>query len=253
MNRRQFIAALMALSVTVNGMSLQGAFASSGYKFYGTVQSLPAGLIGTWIVDGRTVNVTSWTRIKQKRGVAAVGAYVEVEGNLLPSGAVDAYEIEVKSGSGGGAPIAPQVKFYGTVQSLPAGLIGTWTVDGRTVNVTPGTRIKQKRGPAAVGAYVEVKGTQQPSGAVDAYEIEVKSGSGGGGAPVGSQVKFYGTVQSLPAGLIGTWMVDGRTVNVTPGTQIKQKRGPAAVGAFVEVKGVMQTDGSVNAFKIEVK
>ncbi|GIV84967.1 MAG: hypothetical protein KatS3mg052_1974 [Candidatus Roseilinea sp.] len=141
-------------------------------------------------------------------------------------------------------------KFYGTVQSLPAGLYGAWVVDGRTVNVGPGTAIKQKYGPIGVGSYVEVKGWLQPDGSVNATKIDVKRGNGGG---PGYYTKFYGVVQSLPAGLYGAWVVNGRTVNVGPGTVIRQKYGPIGVGSIVEVKGYQQPDGSVNATKIEGK
>lgn len=67
--------------------------------------------------------------------------------------------------------------------------------------------------------------------------------------------KFYGTIESLPntPGWIGDWVVSGRTVHVTSATRIEQKKGPVAVGAYVEVKGTQQADGSVNATKIEVK
>ncbi len=66
-------------------------------------------------------------------------------------------------------------KFYGTVESLPAnGLTGDWRVSGRTVHVTAATRIEQKHGPVAVGAYVEVKGSQQADSSVNATQIEVK-------------------------------------------------------------------------------
>ncbi len=143
-------------------------------------------------------------------------------------------------------------KFYGTVQSMPAGLYGTWVVDGRTVNVTPATRIKQKYGPITVGSYVEVKGWLQASGAVDATKVESKRSAGGNPDP-GGYVKFYGFVQGMPAGLYGAWIVDGRVVNVSPSTVIKQKYGPIGVGSRVEVKGYQQADGSVNATQVEGK
>lgn len=66
-----------------------------GSKMYGTVQSLPEGLIGTWQVNGKEVEVTKETAIKQKHGKAEVGAYVEVEGNYSGKTLV-AHEIEVK-------------------------------------------------------------------------------------------------------------------------------------------------------------
>jgi len=141
-------------------------------------------------------------------------------------------------------------KFYGTIESLPAtGLIGDWVVSGQTVHVTAATRIEQEHGPAVVGAYVEVKGWLQADSSVNATKIEVKQGTGG------SYTKFYGTVESLPntPGWIGDWVVSGRTVHVTAATRIEQKKGPVRVGAYVEVKGLQQADGSVNASKIEVK
>jgi ligand-binding SRPBCC domain-containing protein len=222
------------------------------YKFYGTIESLPAtGLIGDWVVSGRTVHVTAATRIEQEHGPAVVGTYVEVKGWQQADGSVNATKIEVKQSPGGGG--GGYVKFYGTIESLPntPGWIGDWVVSGRTVHVTAATLIKQKKGPVAVGAYIEVEGTQQADGSVNATKIEVKQGTGGGG----SYVKFYGTIESLPntPGWIGDWVVSGRTVHVTAATLIKQKKGPVRVGAYVEVKGLQQADGSVNASKIEVK
>jgi len=245
---------VLVLSLLVGLFPATAAFADNddgNYKFYGTVESLPAGgLFGDWTVSGRTVHVNAATRIEQKYGPVAVGAYVEVKGWLQADSSVSATKVEVKRSTGGS--YGSYVKFYGTVQSLPAaGLIGDWVVSGRTVHVTAATFIKQKYGPVVVGAYVEVKGTQQADSSVSATEVEVKRSTGGS---YGSYVKFYGTVESLPAaGLIGDWVVSGRTVHVTAATFIKQKYGPVAVGAYVEVKGTQQADSSVSASQIEVK
>jgi hypothetical protein len=242
---------LLALLVSLFPAGTVFADDDGGYEFRGTIESLPAtGLVGDWVVSGRTVHVTAATRIEQEHGPAVVGAYVEVKGWLQGDGSVNASKIEVKQSPGGGG--GGRVKFYGTVESLPAsGLIGDWRVSGRTVHVTAATRIEQKKGPAAVGAYVEVEGTQQADSSVNASKIEVKQSPGGGGG----QVKFSGTVESLPntPGWIGDWRVSGRTVHVTAATRIEQRRGQVAVGAYVEVKGTQQADGSVNASKIEVK
>ena len=52
-----------------------------------------------------------------------------------------------------------QQKFYGVVQTMPEqGYVGVWNIDGREVNVTKDTKIKEKHGKLAVGAYVEVEG-----------------------------------------------------------------------------------------------
>jgi len=64
-------------------------------KIYGTVEKLPQGEVGTWVVNGREIVVTKDTRIKEKHGKAEAGAYVEVEGNAAGN-TFTAYEIEVK-------------------------------------------------------------------------------------------------------------------------------------------------------------
>ena len=64
--------------------------------------------------------------------------------------------------------------------------------------------------------------------------------------------KFKGTVQELPAGYIGDWVIDGRIVQVTPNTKIEFENGPAQVGSFVEVKG-FRSEGRFIATKIETK
>lgn len=63
-----------------------------------------------------------------------------------------------------------------------------------------------------------------------------------------------GVVEALPSdGLIGTWQVSGRTVQVTEATAIDQEMGSIAVGAPVEVEGAAQPDGSILASEIEVE
>ena len=65
--------------------------------------------------------------------------------------------------------------------------------------------------------------------------------------------KFKGTVQQLPfQSYIGDWVIDGRIVQVTPGTKLEFDGGPAQVGSFVEVKGIT-FQGQFIATKIETK
>ncbi len=226
-------------------------------QFYGTVDSMPAnGLSGEWSVGGRTVHVDAATRIEQEHGPVAVGAYVEVKGWLEADNSVSAVKIEVKEsqsgGSGGGGIVGTYTKFYGTVESYPDRLVGLWTVSGQPVEVTPTTWIDQEHGTVTQGAYVEVEGWVQIGGTVTATKIEVKDSPGNYGD--GSHTKFYGTVEQLPIdGLVGTWIVSGRIVTTTINTWIDQEHGTAMVGAYVEVEGIPQTDGSIIATKIEVK
>lgn len=222
-------------------------------EFTGTIESLPSttGRIGEWAVSGRKVNVTAATRIKQDKGAIAVGVLVQVKGNLNSSGSVDATDIETKSGPSnpGGGRVS---EFYGTIETLPGttGQIGAWTVSGRKVNVTASTVIENASQGIAVGKRVEVKGAVQADGSINASKIEIKGGSGSPSSGI-----LYGKIEVLPSAttLIGDWTIAAKTVHVTAATVIERKYGTIEVGAFVEVYGTAQADGSINASKIEVK
>lgn len=55
------------------------------------------------------------------------------------------------------------------------------------------------------------------------------------------EYKFNGVIRKLPeSGASGTWIVDQRLVLVTPLTAIKDDKGKIAVGAAVEVKGLLK-------------
>lgn len=220
-------------------------------KFTGVVESLPntTGFIGDWTVSGRTVHVSVAARIEQENGAAAVGATVKVEGLTRADNSVDAREINVK--------VAAQnddgLKFKGTIESLAGtpGFTGDWRVGGRTIHVSSSTRIETEDGPVAIGAFVEIEGTPRADGSMDASKIEVKSNVNGGDG----RDELKGAIESLPGtpGFIGDWRVNGRTVHVTAATIIDQEHAPVAVGASVEIKGTIRSDGSIDAAKIETK
>lgn len=140
------------------------------------------------------------------------------------------------------------ITLVGAVEVLPSGgLVGDWTVAGKTVHVTASTAVDQDHGSVAVGVLVKVEGTLASDGSVDATTIEVK-GSGR------ETVEFTGAVESLPGGgLVGDWIVAGKTVHVTASTVIDQKHGTVAVGVVVEVKGMLASDGSIDAATIRVE
>jgi len=250
-----------ATKIDVKSSPGGGGGDDNGYlKYYGTVESLPNGtLIGDWSVSGRTVHVTAATQIDQEHGAVAVNAYVEVKGSQRADQSMDASKIEVKMGAGSGDSGRSYTQFNGTVSTMPAngGLVGDWTIDGRTVHVDAATRFEQEHGLVTVGANVEVKGWLEADTSITAVKIEVKDSSGGdgsGGSGSGSvHDKFHGTVQQLPAnGLTGTWIVSERAVNVSSSTRIDQEHGQVVVGAYVEVEGLL-VGNSVNATKIDVQ
>lgn len=69
-----------------------------------------------------------------------------------------------------------------------------------------------------------------------------------------ASAKFYGIIDALPENnsIFGTWLINGRQVAVSRGTEIEQKRGRIAPGVYVKVEGYHS--GSVFvAEEIEVK
>jgi uncharacterized protein (TIGR03437 family) len=220
-------------------------------KFSGKIEELPStpGRVGDWKVSGKTIHVSAMTEIEEDRGQVAVGAFVEIEGLLQSDGSINATEIEVKPDNAAGIP----VKFLGRVEKLPdtTTRIGDWVISGRTVKVTANTTIKTEKGQPMIGSLVEIEGLVQLDGSIIATKIEVKSNIDNPSL----FVRFRGVIEALPAvqNLIGDWKVSGRTVKVTDKTTIKQEDGKIVVGALVDVEGVLNLDGSVNAQKIEVK
>lgn len=227
--------------------------------FFGTIETLPNTntFIGDWKISGRTVKVTDRTQLKQERGKIVVGAIVEVSGTLTDN-VVTAQKIAVRDDN-----LPDSIRFTGIVATLPPsngtvpGYIGDWKVGDRIVHVTIQTKVDESKAKAAVGALVEVVGTQRADRSIDAITIVVKDNVPGGPA---SYVRFYGALTKLPDasiqignGRAGDWIVGGKTVHVEPKTRIREEHGRAVVGAYLEVEGNQRADGSVDAVEITVE
>ena len=141
------------------------------------------------------------------------------------------------------------VKFDGVIEKLPeAGLRGEWTVGGKTVLVSPSTRINQEKGLAVVGAEVNVAGVQD-DGKVVAHQITVLKSPATGGRPVA----FIGRIEKLPdSGVIGDWKVAGRTVVVSASTVLMPKDVTPKPGMWALVEGLRTPDGAVQARSVRV-
>lgn len=89
----------------------------------------------------------------------------------------------------------------GVIESLPAGgLVGDWVVSGVTVHVSAETMINQEHGAAAVGAKVEVKGTQEADGSITACCIKVEETEGDGDSGLGHAASVSFAVLALEPG-----------------------------------------------------
>ncbi|MBI5302102.1 MAG: hypothetical protein HY868_08200 [Chloroflexi bacterium] len=244
---------LLAIAIGLLPVPVAQADEYVGTFFFGTIQSLPntPGFIGDWKVNNVIVHVTSGTVVDQQKGAVSIGALVAVQGWPKPDGSVDGTFITVVAGVG------DKTKFFGIVKVLPAAanLVGDWTVQVAVnqsviVHVANTTKIDQTKGNVVVGAFVKVEGVLKNDQSVDAIEITVVFVPQNQGKPVA----FFGKIESLPSGgLVGEWSVSGIKVNVSASTKIDQTRATAQVGAFVQVKGIAQANGSVNATEIEVR
>jgi hypothetical protein len=134
----------------------------TGYrsKIYGTVEMLPEnGLSGMWVVNGRRVVVTKDTFLEEKHGTVKLGAFVEIKA-IQSADSLTATKVEVKRDKASGSPAAIPNTIYGTIESLPKGLRGTWVVNGREILVSKETVITGKNGKPEIGAPVQVQGTE---------------------------------------------------------------------------------------------
>jgi hypothetical protein len=86
----------LAVAVILACLVLAFSLALAKQDFYGNVEKMPeGGMVGEWVVGGRTVTATKDTVFKEKHGKLEMGAYVEVEGSEK-DGKFVASEIETK-------------------------------------------------------------------------------------------------------------------------------------------------------------
>ena len=67
--------------------------------------------------------------------------------------------------------------------------------------------------------------------------------------------ELHGAITKLPGtpNFVGDWTVGDKIVHVTATTKLDQEHGAVAIGAYVEVKGTPNSDGSITATKIEIQ
>lgn len=154
--------------------------------------------------------------------------------------------------------IGARFEFKGLVEARPSGNVGVWRIAGQEVVVDAATRFNERKGPAAVGTQVEVKGFRTADGRLLASRIKVDDDAGQPGSTPqpGSTtlIKWRGVIEAMPAGgLQGVWQVAGRTFTVTAATQLKNPAGSYALGVFVKVHGLQTADGSIAAHEVELE
>ena len=200
-------------------------------QFTAPIRDLPSdGLLGEWRVGEETVLVSERTIILPEGVVPAVGDIAHITGLRMNDGKVDAKTIQIRK------PSQVEVSFTGPIQSFS----GTeWMVRNVKVLITATTEIE---GTPQVGLIAEVKGFLQPDRSVIATHIRVRE-------PQTEPVTFQGIIVSKTTdGLPSVWGIRPLTttdlfpsvirVTVTVSTTIDESKGPADIGALVQVVAV---------------
>jgi len=218
-------------------------------EVYGLVESLPAELVGEWLIDGVTYTADTETQFFEHDGPLAVGACVAVK--YLPSSNL---ALQIKSKEAHhctGGSFTNDV--YGTVESFPDDLYGTWVISGLSYLASPSTHLEQEHGSFAVTACVKVKYDTQ-DGVNYATQIKSQTPSHCDGAQLPStNNKVYATIDNFPPSpYVGTWQIGGLTYEATGTTQFDQDHAPFAIGTCVKAK-YNSASGSNTLLKVETK
>ena len=201
---------------------------------------------GNLVVGGKKILVDSDTAIDA--GLVA-GQVVEIDAELTAEGAVLARSVEGKEEDPGvSRKTGLQGRFRGVDDE------GNWIVGGTKVAVDSDT---DTDGLPTIGQRIKVKALLQDDGSLLAREIENKGGplqpdekgqvgELGQVGEKGEEAKLEGTFQGVDEK--GNWLINGAAVSVGPQTKLE---GTPIVGERIEVKAVVQDDGSLLAEKVE--
>ncbi|MCC7354578.1 MAG: hypothetical protein IT330_12595 [Anaerolineae bacterium] len=137
--------------------------------------------------------------------------------------------------------VVNEVRFAGVITSVPAGLVGDWTIGGKTVHTDATTSVNPRRAPAQAGNWAGVRALKQDDGSLFALRIDILP-------PI---VRLEGPILSMDDAT-GVWNIAGQQIKVNNETRINERMGPAVVGAWVEVQAQEQGDGSLLALRIAV-
>jgi hypothetical protein len=187
-----------------------------GDRWRGIVETMPAdGLIGTWVVGGRTAVADGATDFNQDDAPLQVGGCAEVR----------------LGANGLATEIKGKAAFECAETSTPS---GTATVDGTT---TP----ESSKTPSPTGSPTDdgtttPEASETPSPTDDGTTTPAPSETP---SPTSSPnaLERYGYIEQMPAtGLIGAWIIAGTTYTTTQNTEFKQEDGAFAVGVCAKVE-----------------
>jgi hypothetical protein len=223
------------------GAILSGSCSSFPFKF----------TVGT-----TTVAASSTTVFTPACSAIIVGAMVDAEGARQPDGSLLASKVDVE---------AAHAEIKGSVLAITGGTCGannlaftvaiTNPVGTKRVQTNASTFFKPSCSAVVAGAEVEVEGTLQPDGSIVAMKIDVEESE--------IEADIEGTVLAITGGTCGannlafsvtvTNPAGTKLVHTSASTMFKPSCGDVAVGAKVDVEGLLEPSGSVLARHVEIE
>jgi hypothetical protein len=192
-------------------------------RFSGLIERFPPPLLGTWRIGGRDVLVTRSTLIIGEPELgqqAQVTASASVQQNAARERLV-AIEIEIE---------IEEAEPTHTAEATHTAEPSPTPRPTHTTRPTRTPRAARSPGPPSTPEPTPTA-SSQPS-------------------PETDSIAFTGTIESLPPGRMGVWIISDRTVIVGASTSVE---GVAAVGLEAEVEAVQRSDASLHAIKIRVR
>ncbi len=204
--------------------------------------------ISNFTIAGVTVDATNATFLRGTAAALANGARLEIKGTVS-NGILIARLVKFEDASG-----TDSFELHGAVTVFTS--LSNFVVRGITVDASAST-VLYERGVAAdvaVGRAMEVEGSMvtTASGSVlKASKIKFEDSPSSGAGSVTGELEFRGRLTSVTG---NTLVVGTRTVTVNSSTVYRRLTlAQLVAGAMVEVRGIVQTDGSVIASRISSK
>lgn len=218
--------------------------------------------------------------LKSKVALAAIGALVVGGGGTAVAAAVahsntqanPSAQATAHAGQGDDGNHGHTVGIEGTLKAYDSGaktisVVPEHDTAAQTISVDDNTRVNGENASKlddltkAVGHKVEVQATKQSDGSLLAWKVTVEGmpeGGDNGQSGDHSQKAIHGTVQSVDVtgGSFVVKLGDGSTVTVHVGASTEfegpaRKLGDLTTGETVAVQGTAQSDGSINASRVE--
>jgi len=228
-------------------------------ELYAELVSFPPELVGVWQIGTITMTADANTEFQQKNGAFTAGEFVKAEFTILADGTFYAREIKTIGDARGdddddgpghdhGHDRDHDGKAFGLIEFVPEGNIGVWQIGGISYTVTISTELNDHKGALTVGQNVKVEYRTDDEGNRTATEIKAMPAGAGGDKDL---LKLVGYVQAMPSdGFVGNWTVGDVEFVADASSRFEEECGILDVGAFVEVKYVMQ-DGARLIVKLE--